>query len=229
MSEALVTFEALHTKLLEADTTSVRRTIYNKMVALYNKYATIRKWYELVETARLYTKKFIRRILNALATRRYSKYDDFIDWNCTPWNGETFYLLEIRKDATNELIWSKIGTSGNIVDRIRKEVKEYTKAVGEQVRLVVNRCYVADDHGPVEAGIVVHAVLHWGEEGIVPQRGQNAKPAERHEKGPCRSRGLKTYALICPGIPWSLPRCGQRRGRKPSAPRQRGRRSRTGR
>lgn len=147
MSEALVTFEALHTKLLEADTTSVRRTIYNKMVALYNKYATIRKWYELVETARLYTKKFIRRILDALATRRYSKYDDFIDWKCTPWNGENFYLLEIRKDATDELIWSKIGTSGNIVDRIRKEVKEYSKAVGEQVRLVVNRCYVADDHG----------------------------------------------------------------------------------
>lgn len=147
MSEALETFEALHTELLEASTTYLRKTIYNKMVALYNKYATIRKLYELVETARNYVNKFVRRVLDALSNRRMGKYDAFIEWRCTPLDGENFYLLEVRKDATNELIWSKIGTSGKIVDRIRKEVKEYTKAVGEQVRLVVNRCYVAADHG----------------------------------------------------------------------------------
>ena len=47
--------------------------------------------------------------------------------------------------------------------------------------------------------------------------------------GPCCWQGPGWVLFTCPGIPWSLPRCGQRRDRRPSAPRQRGRRSRTGR
>lgn len=165
MTNVVKNFEALHAELLNADTTSLRKAIYNKMVELYNKYAAIRKLYELVETARLYTKKFVKRILDALATRRNSKYDAFIDWNCTPWNGETFYLLEILRDADKSRLWSKVGTSGDIVQRMRDEVRDYTKNLGEQVRLVVNRCYVAADHAQTiraESAMRAHYIGKFG-------------------------------------------------------------------
>ena len=165
MTNAVKNFEALYGELMNAETTYARKTIYSKMVELYNKYATIRKLYELVETARHYAKRFIKRVLDALATRRKGKYDAFIDWNCTPWNGETFYLLEIRKEADKSLLWSKVGTSGDIVGRMRDEVRDYSKAVGEQVRLVVNRCYVADDHAQTiraESAMRAHYIGKFG-------------------------------------------------------------------
>lgn len=165
MVNVVKNFETLHAELLNANTTNLRKTIYNKMVELYNKYATIRKLYELVETARLYAKKFVKRVLDALTTRRNSKYDAFIDWKCTPWNGETFYLLEIRKDADRSLLWSKVGTSGDIIQRMRDEVRDYSKSLGEQVRLVVNRCYVADDHAQTiraESAMRAHYIGEFG-------------------------------------------------------------------
>lgn len=146
MSAPVQMFETLYGELNEATSTPARKAIYEKMVALYNKYATIRKLYEWVETARNYVKKFVKRVLSALALHRASKYDAFIDWECEPDKGETFYLVEIRKAIDRYLLWSKVGTAQDVVQRMRDEVRDYTKAVGEQVQLVVKRCIVAADH-----------------------------------------------------------------------------------
>lgn len=150
-NEALAMMDR-HYELLTARgiDTAARKKRFEMMLKLWKEFPLVRASWELVENAKHYAKRFVRKIadlFNLLPNRRKGKYDAFIDWECIPIDeAEVFYLLQIRDDATRELIASKVGTSGGVVERLRDEVKEYTKSYEKQVRLVVQRCVRCLDH-----------------------------------------------------------------------------------
>ena len=170
---ALETMEMLFARMCNCSSTSGRRSNYVKMWDLWHENAAVREVWDFCETARLLVNRFVKRVkeivvdwFSTLAHRRYGKYDAFIDWECAPIDeAEVFYLLQIRDDATRELIASKVGTSGGVVERLRDEVKEYTKSYEKQVRLVVQRCVRCLDHAQTiraESAMRAHYIGKYG-------------------------------------------------------------------
>lgn len=172
---ALETMEMLFARMRDCGSSSGRRHNFNKMFDLWQENAAVREVWEYCETARLMVNRFVKRVkeivvdwFSTLSHRRRGKYDAFIGWECAPIDkAEVFYLLQIRDDATHELIASKVGTSGDIVERLRDEVKEYTKSYNKQVRLVVQRCVKCLDHAQTiraESTMRAHYIGKYGSE-----------------------------------------------------------------
>lgn len=123
------------TAMVNADTPYRRRSLFEVARALYENFASVRKLWDFVETARLYVNRFIRKVVATVAPA-----------SCIEWNGiqpmqngvQQVYLIRLL-DADNALIWSKVGTTVRETSKRMKEHLRYYKKNGvcklEVVRL----------------------------------------------------------------------------------------------
>lgn len=137
---ALAMMDALHTELTTASTTYKRGLAYQKMVDLYNKYACVRKVWELVATARKIVDRIRKRVKDTLTRGRKGKNDKWIEYHI-PYDRKTecAYGLYIKNADTLEVIASKVGTTYDLPTRMRQEINEYTEKYGVQVKIDVVR------------------------------------------------------------------------------------------
>lgn len=123
------------TAMAVGDTPRERRKLFEVARALYENFASVRKLWDFVETARLYVNRFIRKVVATVAPA-----------TCIEWNGiqpmqngvQQVYLIRLL-DADNALIWSKVGTTTRETCKRMKEHLRYYKKNGvcrlEVVRL----------------------------------------------------------------------------------------------
>lgn len=123
------------TSMANGDTPRERRKMFEVARALYETFASVRKLWDFIETARLYINRFVRRVIATVAPA-----------SCINWNGikpmengvQQVYLIRLL-DADNALIWSKVGTTIRETAKRMKEHLRYYKKDGvcklEVVRL----------------------------------------------------------------------------------------------
>lgn len=123
------------TAMAVGDTPRERRKLFEVARALYENFASVRKLWDFIETARLYVNRFIRKVVATVAPA-----------TCIEWNGiqpmqngvQQVYLIRLL-DADNALIWSKVGTTTRETSKRMKEHLRYYKKNGvcrlEVVRL----------------------------------------------------------------------------------------------
>lgn len=123
------------TAMAVGDTPRERRKLFEVARALYENFASVRKLWDFIETARLYVNRFVRRMIATVAPA-----------SCIEWNGiqpmqngvQQVYLIRLL-DADNALIWSKVGTTIRETNKRMKEHLRYYKKDGvcklEVVRL----------------------------------------------------------------------------------------------
>ena len=123
------------TAMAVGNTPRERRKLFEVARALYENFASVRKLWDFIETARLYVNRFIRKVVATVAPA-----------TCIEWNGiqpmqngvQQVYLIRLL-DADNALIWSKVGTTIRETSKRMKEHLRYYKKNGvcklEVVRL----------------------------------------------------------------------------------------------
>ena len=131
------------TAMAVGDTPRERRKLFEVARALYENFASVRKLWDFIETARLYVNRFVKHVTDTIKQA--------IDCNLPPrmrviWNGiekmpenvQQCYLIRLL-DRNKELIWSKVGTTTKATQKRMTQHLDYYKKDGvrfvEVVRL----------------------------------------------------------------------------------------------
>ncbi len=101
-------------KMMEAETTETRKTRFEHMLDIYDKFPIVRETWEYVKEALRYTAKFIKRITQQVveAIENILHYHDY------------FYIMRFY-DKDNKHVFDKIGTSVDVERRMKQHLNKY--------------------------------------------------------------------------------------------------------
>lgn len=101
-------------KMAEADTTAARKTRFEHMLDIYDKFPAVREIWEYVKDALRYTAKFIKRITQQII----EVIEDILHCH------DYFYVMRFY-DKNNKHVFDKIGTSVDVERRMKQHLNTY--------------------------------------------------------------------------------------------------------
>lgn len=143
-NEAPGLMDSLYEDLNKATTTRERRKMYDFMVIVFNRFESLHNlWEHLADNFKLVT-RFVRKVVEKVATYRKSKYDEIINdngYDIRKKDGEQCYLFRFFNDD-EELLCSKVGTTTRTVrQRLIEELRSKTYKGMGATHAIIDRIY----------------------------------------------------------------------------------------
>ena len=118
--QALEEMNHQYNKMLEVDSTSARKTRFEHMLDIYDKFPSVREIWQYVKDAAHYVKKFIKRCVQKFE----EIIGDFLKEH------DYFYIMRFY-DSKGKFYFDKIDSSVDVERRLKQHLNKYPASSGE--------------------------------------------------------------------------------------------------